>query len=147
MVDNGRGPQPCNMLLTLQTAGLTTWHQSARSEWGLWWLCGWFLPVFSWWARMAVSDGLEEVCESDPQTSLSDNFYMILKHLSLLSRSKRSRQFAYKLTLFVQWIIIDQWEQLFLIVHLRSFLRPAAFDLEINNWLTLYLRLIYRLEI
>ena len=51
---------------------------------------------------MAVSDGLEEVCESDPQTSLSDNFYMILKHLSLLSRSKRSRQFAYKLTLFVQ---------------------------------------------
>ena len=51
---------------------------------------------------MAVSDGLEEVGESDPQTSLSDNFYMILKHLSLLSRSKRSRQFAYKLTLFVQ---------------------------------------------
>ena len=28
MVDNGRGPQPCNMLLTLQTTGLTADYRS-----------------------------------------------------------------------------------------------------------------------
>ena len=112
MVDNGRGPQPCNMLLTLQTAGLTADYRShyrlqgspldtslqGQSEG-----CG--DSVGGFYQSLAGGRGWRYLMDwekSVSQTSLSDDFYMILKHLSLLSRSKRSRQFAYKLTLFVQ---------------------------------------------